>query len=309
MKDKKKPFWKTLLIFIAILMAIALLVVFLVWLVFTLSNRTNGRLVSAGEERRYQLYVPDSYDPAVSVPLLISLHGYAEWPLHQQKLSGWNNLADEFGFLVVYPEGVDFPRRWRLLSEELGADPLDTVFIRDLIDALSQDYAIDPARIYANGLSNGGGMSDMLACTLSDQIAAVGSVSGAYLYPRELCQTSRPVPVIAFHGTADEVVPYEGGPSRSFPIDFPVVTAWAEWWAEHNGCQATRIVEGTAGSISGLQYTDCDNGADVIFYTIPNGGHSWPGGDPLPAWLVGETTYDIDATRVMWQFFQQHPME
>ena len=309
MKNKKKPFWKPLLIFLAILIAIALLVVFLVWLGFTLSNRTNGRLVSSGEERRYLLYVPDAYDPAVPAPLVISIHGFAEWPAHQQKLTGWNKLADEFGFLVVYPEGVDFPRRWRLFNDEQESEPLDTIFIRDLINTLSQEYAIDPARIYANGLSNGGGMSDMLACTLFDQIAAVGGVSGAYLYPREQCQTSRPLPVIAFHGTADEVVPYWGGPSDAFDIDFPIVPDWAAWWAEHNDCQTTKIVERTQGSISGVQYTDCGNGADVIFYSIAGGGHTWPGGDPLPAWLVGETTYDIDATRVMWQFFQQHPME
>jgi polyhydroxybutyrate depolymerase len=309
MKNKKQPFWKKLLIIIAILIVIVLVAVFLVWLVFTLSNRTNGRLVSSGEERRYVLYVPASYDPAVPSPLVISLHGYGEWPAHQQKLSGWNNLADEFGFLVVYPEGVDFPRRWRLYSDEQGAEPVDAVFIRDLINTLSQEYAIDPARIYANGLSNGGGMSDLLACTLSDQIAAVGGVSGAYLYPREQCQTSRPVPVIAFHGTADEVVPYWGGPSDAFDIDFPVVPAWAEWWAEHNLCQTASAVTGISGSVSGIQNTDCSSGADIIFYTIEGGGHTWPGGEPLPAWLVGETTYDIDATRVMWEFFQQHPME
>ena len=116
-------------------------------------------------------------------------------------------------FLVVYPEGTGFPRRWR--AGGWPGDPMaDVVFISDLIDTLSAEYNIDPARIYANGLSNGGGMSFLLGCALSDRIAAIGGVAGAYALPLEDCLPSRPVPMIIFHGTVDAIVPYLGGPSE-----------------------------------------------------------------------------------------------
>ena len=190
--------------------------------------KTNGMIVSFGQHRTYLLYVPASYDPATPMPLVISMHGFAEWPAHQMQISGWNKLADEYGFIVVYPSGSGFPRRW-LASGRVGdsSDPmLDVIFISDLIDELKRQYNIEPARVYANGLSNGGGMSFLLGCKLSDRITAVGSVSGAYLFPLDGCKPSRPVPMIAFHGTADPIVPYQGGPSRRFNIPFPAIPEW-----------------------------------------------------------------------------------
>jgi polyhydroxybutyrate depolymerase len=274
-------------------------------------DRTNGKLASSGQARAYLLYVPAGYDPQVPAPLVISIHGYAEWPAHQAQLSGWNTLADAQGFLVAYPSGVDFPRRWRASGMAEGeTDALvDVQFISDLIDHLARDYAIDPARIYANGLSNGGGMSYLLACALSERIAAVGSVSGAYLYPLDDCQPTRPVPLIAFHGTADPIVPFQGGPSRSFDLPFPSVTDWIEAYATRNGCDPAPRTLPLQGSVSGVQYTGCDRGADVRFYTIAEGGHTWPGGEALPEWLTGLTSMDVSATRWMWEFFMAHPMK
>jgi polyhydroxybutyrate depolymerase len=268
---------------------------------FRLINRTNGRLVSSGEKRYYLLHVPDSYDPAIPTPLVISMHGFAEWPAHQMQISHWNDVADQQGFIVVYPAGVDFPMRWRLQ----GGTNIETVFISDLIDALEGQYNIDPARIYANGLSNGGGMSLVLSCELSDRIAAVGMVSGAYLLLWEECQPTRKVPMIVFHGTADEIVPYYGGRSGPFDQPFPNIPKWVEAAAVHHGCAATPSELPVTGDVSGVRYTGCE--ADVVFYTIAGGGHAWPGGDPMPESIVGYTTDDIDATQTMWEFFEAHP--
>ncbi|MGA9398871.1 MAG: PHB depolymerase family esterase [Anaerolineaceae bacterium] len=298
---------RALLWFVGIiaLLAIILLVVF-----HFLLDRTNGEILSAGILREYLLYVPSTYNPQTPTPLVISIHGYAEWPAHQMQLSGWNNLADEYGFIVVYPSGTGFPKHWHDTGHsEVGEDPLvDLKFISDLIDELEQEYSIDKTRIYANGLSNGGGMSVFLACTLSNRIAAVGIVSGAYLVPEQECLPSRPVPLIAFHGTSDPIVPYHGGPSESFELPFPDVPAWIKDWAVINGCNSTPQTLPSSGSVSGIVYEACDRNAGVVFYTIDEGGHAWPGGEPLPEWLVGETTQDIDATRVMWEFFQQHSL-
>lgn len=288
---------------------LALAVILIVGAYYLIANRSNGSLISSGEKRVYLIHVPDSYDPQTPTPLVISFHGYAEWPAHQARISQWNDLADEEGFIVVYPSGTDFPKRWRTtgLTRISGTPEMDVQFISDLIDTLESEYNIDPTRIFANGLSNGGGMSYLLACKMADRIAAIGSVAGGYTYPIELCEPSRPVPLIAFHGTADPIVPYTGGPSRSFDIPFPSVPEWMEVWAQRNQCATTTDLPQT-GEVSGMAFSNCRQNADVIFYTIAGGGHSWPGGHPLPAWIVGYTSQQIDATRLMWDFFMQHPM-
>jgi polyhydroxybutyrate depolymerase len=272
---------------------------------FTWLDKTNGKIVSSGEQRRYLLFVPATYDPAKPTPLVISLHGFVEWPAHQMEISHWNELAQEYGFLVVYPEGTGLPRRWRAGGwAAASGDPLvDVRFISDLIDELGRKYNIDRSRIYANGLSNGGGMSFLLGCALSDRIAAIGGVAGAYLYPLGECRPSRPVPMIAFHGTADPIVPYRGGPSSGTEARLPVIPEWIAARAGLNGCDQTPTALPSSGEASGLRYSGCDQGAEVDFYTIAGGGHSWPGGDPLPEWIVGHTSQDIDATWVMWEFF------
>ena len=279
-----------------------------VGLTFLFVNRTNGSLVSSGEKRDFLLYVPASYDPATLTPLIISLHGFAEWPAHQMEISRWNNLADQYGFLVVYPSGTKFPLRWRA-NDAAGSDnelSTDVIFISELINKLIAEYEIDTARIYVNGLSNGGGMSFLLSCELSDRIAAFGSVSGAYLLPWEACKPSRPVPAIIFHGTADPIVPFEGGPSGMFDIPFPAIPEWVDTLAALNNCDGIPQTIPLTGEISGVEFTNC--AADVVFYTIKGGGHSWPGGEPMPEWIVGYTSMEIDATQLMWEFFSQHPM-
>jgi polyhydroxybutyrate depolymerase len=271
-------------------------------------SRSQGTLIVDGERRHYLLYVPVSYDPSKPTPLVISIHGYAGWPGNQRKVSGWDAFADRYGFIVVYPMGTGFPLHWRASGTAESYKDVD--FINSLIDQLEADYDIDPQRIYANGHSNGGGMTFMLTCTLSDRIAAAGSVSGAYLYPWRQCQNQRPVPLIAFHGTADPIVPYSGGPSRSFDLPFEDVPTWIGQYAAHNGCQSKPQELPAAKEVTGVRYTGCNQGADVVFYTIAGAGHSWPGSaSPLPEWIVGTTTRSIDATSQMWQFFSEHPLQ
>jgi len=298
---------KTLLRVILIVLGLAILLLILGTALFLIANRTNGVISSSGERRRYLLHVPASYDAAVPAPLVVSIHGFAEWPAHQQEISRWNDLADEYGFIVVYPSGTRFPLRWRTNSAP-GTDfdrSIDVTFISDLIDHLAADYAIDPARVYVNGLSNGGGMSFALSCDLSERIAAIGSVSGAYLLSWEQCRPSRPVPAVVFHGTADPIVPFAGGPSHAFDIPFPAITQWVDELARRNGCGAAEeLREGSEVLV--IRYSGCD--ADVVFYTIEGGGHAWPGGGWLPPSIVGYTTQEIDATRLMWEFFEQHPL-
>ena len=275
---------------------------------FSFHNRNNGSFISSGETRGYLLFVPSSYDGSHPAPLVISLHGAGGWPTQQMEMSNWNRLAESQRFLVVYPSGVDSPgaRVWRVSP---GAGLVrDVRFISDLIDRLGASYNIDRSRIYANGFSNGGGMSFALSCTLSDRIAAVGLVAAARTLPFRWCTDRRAVPMIAFQGTADPMIPYNGGATWIAPKPFPNVPAFTASWARRNGCGTTPVESTVAADVSRREYTHCADDAAVVLYTIRGGGHSWPGGGPLPEWFVGPTSRSIDATARMWAFFLEHPL-
>ena len=277
---------------------------------FYSANHENGSFVSSGEKREYVLYVPRSYNRSKRTPLVISLHGAGLWGAAQRDISRWNELADQKGFIVVYPSGAggNGVRIWRAMPGD-GLTK-DVRFISDLIDTLSVAYNIDSTRIYANGLSNGGGMSFALSCTLSNRIAAVGMVGAAQTLPWRWCEAreaGRPVPVISFHGTADPAVPYNGGPSWISARPFPNVPGWSANWAKRNHCDEKPVDSIVASDVTRREYTGCADNAAVVLYTIRGGGHTWPGGAPLPEWFVGRTTRSINATSLMWTFFAEHP--
>jgi len=212
-------------------------------------DRSNGHIVSSGQQREFLLYVPANYDRARPAPLVISLHGAALWPALQMRISGWNRLADRYGFIVAYPAASGLPRIWHV--DRVPGLATDVRFIADLIVALERDYNIDPARIFANGMSNGGGMAFVLSCTLSDRIAAIGMVAAAQSLAWDWCTDTRPVPMIAFHGTADPVIPYGGGPSPVGPdANFPAVADWAANWARRNRCDPDPVESAVAPDVA-----------------------------------------------------------
>jgi polyhydroxybutyrate depolymerase len=224
------------------------------------------------------------------------------------EISRWNELADRDGFLVVYPSGVRLRPlpvlpalpAWRVNSQAGRMD--DARFLSDLIDELRPAYNLDPARIYVTGYSNGGAMAIAAACALSGRIAAVGTVAAALERPFDGCRDSRPMPLIAFHGKADRFVPYEG--LRSVIA----VREWVGSWARRNRCRADPASTTVSPDVTRLDYEDCPGNASVVFYTIRDGGHTWPSGKPMPAWLVGKTSREVDATAVTWSFFREHPL-
>ncbi|MGH7338853.1 MAG: alpha/beta hydrolase family esterase, partial [Candidatus Rokuibacteriota bacterium] len=224
-----------------------------------------------------------------------------------------NRVADEHGFIVVYsagtPQLLGTARVWWTTPGQVA---MDAEFISVLIDTLEASYNIDPARIYVNGMSNGGGMAFGLSCTLAERIAAVGMVAAAQQLPSSWCEEMRPMPMIAFHGDADPVVPYGGGPlgdpfNPVKPV-YPAVRDWVSAWAERNRCAAGPIESTVAADVMRLEYVDCAEDATVALYTLLGGGHSWPGGKPPPRWRVGATNTSIDATAAMWRFFREHPL-
>ncbi len=270
-------------------------------------NRNNGSIVSSGQEREYILYVPKSYDPAKPAPLVISLHGAAVWPAVQRDMSRWNTAADNHGVIVAYPMARGITPAWQMRIREPGL-PRDVRFIADLIDTLAAAYNIDSRRIYADGLSNGAGMAFVLSCALHDRIAAVGMVSSALLLPFEACANDRPVPMIAFHGTHDPVTPYDGGTSWVAPQTFPSVSSFVDAWSRRNRCAPNPVESAVAADVSRRSYHSCAEQSDVVLYTINGGGHTWPGGGPLPEWFAGPTSHSVNATQEIWAFFRDHPL-
>jgi len=297
---------KKVIVAVLVLISLPVVLALIEAVLFYALNRNNGTIVSSGQQREYLLYVPRSYDRARPAPLVISMHGAAGWPAQQMDVSQWNRLADEYGLIVVYPSGLGGagPKAWRVgLGGGLMAD---VRFISELIDTLKAAYNIDSTRVYANGLSNGGGMAFVLSCTLSDRVAAVGMVAAAQLLPWDWCSDHRPVPMITFHGTADPVTPYNGGRTWVAPQPFPSIPDWTANWARRNRCGPNPVESVFAADVTRLDYTNCADDGAVVLYRIQGGGPSWPGGKPLAEWLLGPTSRSIDATSRMWAFFREH---
>ena len=175
---------------------------------FYVRNRSNGSIVSSGETREYLLHVPASYDrtQADAARDQHARRGHCGQPRRRKSVNGtrWPTRKGSSSSIRRRAAGTGPGSGARAA----GPACKDVRFISDLIDTLRATYNIDPARIYANGLSNGGGMAFVLSCTLSDRIAAVGMVAAAQLLPWSWCTDPRPVPMIAFHGTDDPAVPY-----------------------------------------------------------------------------------------------------
>jgi len=304
MRQRKRGLIAVVLVLISLPVVLALVEA----VSFYSTNRSNGTIVSSGVDREYLLHVPANYDRSKPTPLVITLHGASLWPAAQKQIDRWDRVADEHGFLVVYPSGLtgNGPRAWRA-----GREPgltLDVQFIADLIDTLRASYNIDPARVYANGLSNGGGMAFALACKLSNRIAAIGVVSTAIFLPWNRCTDQRAVPMIAFQGTADGAIPYLGGTSWVAPDVFPSIPGWTARCTQRNGLAASPVESTIGADVTRIEYPNCATHSAVVLYRVEGGGHTWPGGARMPEWFAGTTTNSVSASGAMWEFFREHPL-
>jgi polyhydroxybutyrate depolymerase len=251
---------------------------------------------SGGQLRGYQIYVPFTLPLAAPAALVFGFHGAGGRAGQYESYSGLSALADRQGFIAVYPQALGSPATWNTATIDGNED---VQFVRDLIAALTARCHVDPARIYATGFSLGGGMANRLACDLAGHIAAIGSASGVY-QGAESCAPSRPVPIIAFHGTADADVPYNGIGQLPRPAYYSVATPiplWASNWATRNGCRDKPAVLYQKDNVTGQGWGGCRAGANVVLYSIEGGGHAWPAG-----------AGDFSAAQLMWDFFVEHPL-
>ena len=278
---------------------------------------TQGSLTVDGRKRTYELHVPASYNSGQPAALVLALHGRLGTGHKTADLTHFDKVSDAHGFLTVYPDGLH--RSWAdgrgaTDSDKEGID--DVKFISALIRSLSSHYRIDRSRVYAAGISNGGFMSQRIACALADQIDAAGVIA-ATMGERtaNACQPARPASVIVFQGDKDPLVPIQGGPmgrngSRGTILS---LQATAEKWVRLNGCDSTpqslalpdKAGDGTI--VRKQTYSPCKENSEVVIYTIEGGGHTWPGGKQyLSEMFVGKTTHNVDASETLWEFFSRH---
>lgn len=253
--------------------------------------------------RTYRLHVPEGYESGQRTPLVFNFHGFTSTSERQELVTGMNEKADEEGFIVVTPQGLGFPSRWYIFGRN-PENPDDVAFTRAMLDEVSDALCIDPDRIYATGMSNGGGMASLLGCEMDEVFAAIAPVAAA---PFDLtaCGDASPMPVIAFHGTADFILPFEGGTAPIFGFSSRPAREVSRAWAVQNGCDLEVRTERVAEEVVLEAYGGCEEGADVHLYVVEGGGHSWPGEADVPRFLGG-TNDAIDATGLIWQFFEDH---
>jgi polyhydroxybutyrate depolymerase len=269
-----------------------------------------------GRERTYRLYVPGDL-PEGPVPLLIALHGGVGSAAQFERTSGFDALADEHGFLVVYPDGVgvgptDALRTWNggYCCGRAARDQVDDVaFVRRLIDTLEAEYAIDPLRVFAAGHSNGGIMSYRLACELSERIVAVGLQSGSLGI--DGCRPDHPVSLLHIHGNADTNHPIDGGYGTTSisGVDFRSARTSVSDFAAADGCPAQAVVatDATNRDLTVSTWSPCADGTAVRFIEVDGAGHPWMGHHSEAPRMTGDAYMGIDAGAVVVEFLLAHP--
>jgi polyhydroxybutyrate depolymerase len=283
-------------------------------------------LDAGGAEHDVRVYVPTTYDGGSELPLVMNFHGFGSTGDQQATFTGYEELAEEEGFIVVHPTAVPSSadeqgrNSWETLAtDDPGKD--DVEFTNELLDRLIEDYCVDTTRVYATGMSGGGIFTSQLVCEMPDRLAAAVSVAGIY-FPAS-CDPAEAVPFMAIHGTEDPTVPFDGDlagtnfETEAFAqllFSTPIPGQFADF-AEVMGCDLEGERIQTSTDVFTTTYSGCDDGVPVVFQEVVGGGHAWPSSpltepdspvvEQLTA-LQGYSTFDIDATADAWAFFEQH---
>jgi polyhydroxybutyrate depolymerase len=274
---------------------------------------TTRHITVDGTDREYLLSIPDGYDPSKPAPLLFDFHGLGSNMQEQSLYTNLDQKGGARGYVVVTPNGQgDVLRHWSLLPS--AADNPDVAFVQAMLRTTNRVLCIDQKRVFSTGISNGAMFSTQLACALPGRLAAIAPVAG--INATAVCAAGTPrVSVLAFHGTSDPIVPYEGGEYFSgaaigrvlgVPAAKPVDEAAAAW-AAFDGCGTPPAQSWVADDVQRFVWPDCPAIGAVELYRIVGGGHTWPGSAAVREDRLGPTTRSIDATKLMLDFFGVHP--
>jgi polyhydroxybutyrate depolymerase len=270
------------------------------------AGSTAVTLAYGGASRSSILHVPSTYDSRNAYPLVLVFHGSGGSGAKMEQITGFDALADQYGFFVAYPDSAG--ATWVLTGTNN-----DVGFTQALVQTIQASYHLDPTRVYASGYSQGGGLVHQLGYCAGSTVAGLGNVS-ALLWPGTQggCTDDPPNTYLEFHGTADPVIPYGGYPNANGAMsDSSLQTA--QTWAQLDGCAnpsspaSISIVDtlnsGANVTDTALRWTACKNGTTVSFYTIAGGGHTWPGGTQPNLPTLGPVSQKVNASLLMWQAF------
>jgi polyhydroxybutyrate depolymerase len=259
-------------------------------------------------KRTFILHLPPGYGQQ-PLPLVINYHGYDNTAANFERYTNMSVEADQAGFMVIFPQGAldnNVPQPKPSWNAGIGAGgPTgltdDVQFTRDILTYVQRNYCVDAHRMYVTGYSIGASMAYRIACSLSNQIAALATVEGAFYHiPPNGCQASRPIPVLDIHSLADTLAPYNGSTTR----DLISVPTFLNLWFAIDQCNTnTSQTIFQKADVTGYKWAHCANGSIVEHYTITDGGHVWAG-SPINMPSLGYTTHTIDANVVLWTFFR-----
>lgn len=279
----------------------------------TAAGGRNRTLEVDGRTRTYRLHLPASYQPPTKLAAVIVLHGGQMNGGQMESLTGMSALADRESFAAVYPDSFGLYQGKPYWNDGRLPDVDDVKFIGALIDELTTNGPADPGRIYVTGISNGASMTNRVAIELAGKIAAVAPVAGTIgLKAAETQHPSRAVPVVYFHGTTDPMAYYTGGSIGTYRGSSLSAEDFVKWWARQDGCgdkpeqEELPLSKENGTRVTRIRYTGGRDNAEVVFYRIENGGHTWPGRPGLKESIFGRTTSQVDANAVMWEFFKRH---
>jgi len=273
---------------------------------------TPASIVHDGIERTYRLYVPEGAGP---FPLVVVLHPLSSTGLRMERYTRFSKLAQKEKFLVVYPNAIQ--KRWN--DRVYSGHAIDDVgFIAALLDHIEANFPVDATRVYVTGASNGGTLANRLACDLGNRFAAVAPAIADVPYLVQFrAGSAEPMPILMINGTHDVLVRFSILPELGEKIGIVTAEQSAAFWVMKNGCTTQPTItllpdtdpeDGTR--IEKRAYAAGPAGAEVIFYAVKGGGHTWPGSpDRLSLGIYGKTSQDMDATKVIWKFFQKHHLD
>lgn len=256
-------------------------------------------------KRRYIVYTPKNYDPASEskYPVVFNFHGSGMTPAEQMLYTQMNRTADKYGFVVVYPKGIN--EDWNVgfgTSYKNGTD--DIGFTEALLNQIEKDYKIDSKRVFATGLSRGGFFCHRIAAELPHRFSAVAGI-GATL-PDSVAfyhKSKKEVGVLIVHGKADKVVNYEGKAGGYYSA----LNSYHYWKTDSPAKETESKIDRIPHDNTSVEILASRSGKKrVVLISIENGGHTWPGADDFNIGLpIGLTSKEIDINEYMWEFFSK----
>lgn len=276
-------------------------------------------VASGGLQRSYLLHVPAGWSSGTDLPLVLAFHGVQSSPENLRAVSGLGPVADQLGVIVAYPAAATGD--WNTECLECGSNAVvdeidDLGLVSDLVDRIDADVGVDRRRVYAIGISNGALFVHYLACAAQATITAAASVAATLIAPEHVpaCGDDRAVPFAFFLGSEDTFFPPAGKLAGNDLVHVRLlsISESVAAWAARDGCDAAPAItdlpdtEDDGTSVRRERYSGCDGGAEVVYYAIEGGGHTWPGSSAPSGGIVGRTSREISASDAGVRFFLEH---